>query len=148
MAQLCQTCAIPAPHESRASKNKSGDLLMIAQLSGNILIASCIGAQSYFGGTQATLIRDDDAYTYRLVYESVKGPDGDGEAKVIADETESVVAAVHMEDSMLYQFPGWELEIYKVFTGDDKSKLDAVIRKHKSSGEAETVETMTCSFHD
>lgn len=121
---------------------------MIAQLSGNILIASCIGAQSYFGGTQATLIRDDNAYTYRLVYESIKGPDGEGEAKVIADETESVVAAVHMEDSMLYQFPGWELEIYKVFTGDDKSKLDAVIRKHKSSGEAETVETMTCSFHD
>jgi hypothetical protein len=120
---------------------------MFTQFTSITLIASCFSTQGHLGERKAILTRNEDHFSYRLVYEKIhKGPkDAD---KVIVDTEEPTLSATHMEDSMLYPFQGWEIEIFKPFTSPDRQSLSAVIRKVDASGQKTLIEHLTCSFHD
>ncbi len=121
---------------------------MINAILASTVIASCLNSGSYFGGTKAQLTRSADEFTYNLVIEEFKGPDGDGRAGVIADETTSSMDAIHMENGMLYEFTGWELEVFGVYTQPYDAKLDGELRKLNSRGEVVSKMPMTCDFND
>ena len=121
---------------------------MINAIFASTVIASCLNGGSYFGGTKAELTRSADEFTYNLVIEEFKGPDGDGTAGVIADETTSSINAIHLENGMLYQFKGWELEVVGVYTQPYNSKLEGELRKLDSKGDVVSKIPMTCDFND
>ncbi|NBQ52110.1 MAG: hypothetical protein EBU49_00805 [Proteobacteria bacterium] len=121
---------------------------MINTILASAVVASCLDGGSYFGGTRAELTRSADESTYNLLIEEFKGPDGDGRSGVVADETTSSMSAIHLENGMLYQFKGWELEVFGVYTQPYSSKLDGELRKFNSSGEVVSKMPMTCDFND
>lgn len=121
---------------------------MINAILSSVIVATCTTGGSYFGGTKAELTRTDDSVEYRLVVETFKGPDGDGSAKVITDETTSGLNAIHMEDGMMYQFGKSELEIFGVYTQPWDAKLDGEFRRLNARGEVVETIKMTCDFND
>ena len=121
---------------------------MISEIFASTLIASCLnGGGSYLGGTKAELTRTDDETTYRLVVEEFKGPDGDGKSGVIADESTSYMNAIHMEDGMMYQFKGWEFEVFNLSTTPYHDKVTGEVRRLNSLGDVIETTPMACDFN-
>jgi hypothetical protein len=112
------------------------------------IIATCLSGSSYTGSTQVTLDRSDDQFSYHMVAEATKGPDGDGQDGVIADVTTSSMNAIHMEDGMLYEFEGWELEIFGVWTQPYDAELRGELRQLDQEGKAISTTALTCDFND
>lgn len=119
---------------------------MITAILAPVLIASCLDFPTYFGFTKVDLTRSDDEFTYQVIVEKFKGPDGDGEAGVIADKLTSHLNAIHMDYGMLYEFDGLELEVHGVFTEPTNDKLVGVLRRLNDKGETVETTNLTCDF--
>ena len=112
------------------------------------IIATCIAGSSYTGSTQVTLDRSDDQFSYLMSAEAIKGPDGDGQEGIIADVTTSSMNAIHMKDGMLYEFKGWELEIFGVWSQPYDAELRGELRQLDQEGKAISTTALTCDFND
>lgn len=121
---------------------------MINAILSSVIVATCTTGTSYFGGTKAELTRSYDGGEYRLVVETFKGPDGDGSAKVLVDETASSLNAIHMENGMMYQFDKSELEIFGVYSQPYDAQLDGEFRMLNARGEVVDTVKMTCDYND